>query len=533
MSHIKSKQEVDTSKLDDDVAEFHVEQAMKASEVKVQAGQLSSGYESLGLWQTVKVFKVATAYCFAAAFSAATDGYQIGINGSIIANKGFVHQFATATNADGDEYLTAPTLAGWSSIMSVGQIIGMLTIPFLSDRYGRKIAMWTYWTILVSSVLCETLARTWPVWLAAKLLAGVGVGCLQSTLPVYISECAPTRIRGGLLMCYSLWWTIGSFFAYIALQLLNRKNPNIWLTPIYTQWAQIGIMCLIYVFLPESPAWCVSRGNADRAKKQLLRLNRGVVDYDEERQYQIIVQTFEHEREVAAQQKKEHWYAIFRGIDGLRTVISLWPNLTQQFIGLTLFATFGTYFFQQAGLADPFTIKCITSSINITTLLIVVLVADKIGRRRISCYATTLSWTSCVVIGILGLIPRTTATSNIFVLFVCLWNVGMISNGAAGWGFIAEISSLRLRPHIAGFGAACTCVAGVIMNVLTPYMVNANKWNWGFKTGWFYAGVGLPFLIGTWLLLPDTSGRTAAEVDELFERKIKPWRFSKTKTTAT
>ncbi|KAI1047177.1 hypothetical protein LB505_013181 [Fusarium chuoi] len=77
-------------------------------------------------------------------------------------------------------------------------------------------------------------------------------------------------------MCYSLWWTIGSFFAYIALQLLNRKNPNIWLTPIYTQWAQIGIMCLIYVFLPESPAWCVSRGNADRAKKQLLRLNRGV-----------------------------------------------------------------------------------------------------------------------------------------------------------------------------------------------------------------------------------------------------------------
>ncbi|KAF5722065.1 maltose permease [Fusarium mundagurra] len=223
-------------------------------------------------------------------------------------------------------------------------------------------------------------------------------------------------------------------------------------------------------------------------------------------------------------------YAIFRGIDGLRTVISLWPNLTQQFIGLTLFATFGTYFFQQAGLADRFTIKCITSSIHITTLLIVVLVADKIGRRRISCYATTLSWTSCVVIGILGLIPRTTATSNIFVLFVY---VGMISNGAAGWGFIAEISSLRLRPYTAGFGAPCTCVAGVVMNVLTPYMVNANKWNWGFKTGWFYAGVGLPFLIGTWFLLPDTSGRTAAEVDELFERKIKPWRFSKTKATTT
>jgi hypothetical protein len=78
MSSIKSRQGVDNSKLDDDVAEFHVEQAFKASEVKVEAGQLSSGYESLSLWQTVKVFKVSTAYCFAAAFSAATDGYQIG-----------------------------------------------------------------------------------------------------------------------------------------------------------------------------------------------------------------------------------------------------------------------------------------------------------------------------------------------------------------------------------------------------------------------------------------------------------------------
>ncbi|KAF5529487.1 maltose permease [Fusarium napiforme] len=182
--------------------------------------------------------------------------------------------------------------------------------------------------------------------------------------------------------------------------LLNRKNPNIWLTPIYTQWAQIGIMCLIYVFLPESPAWCVSRGNADGAKKQLLRLNRGVFDYDEEHQYQTIVQTFGHEREVAAGQKKEH------------------------------------------------------------------------------CHRNS------------GSHPQ----NNGDFKHLCLVYVGMISNGAAG----------------------------VVMNVLTPYMVNANKWNWGFKTGWFYAGVGLPFLIGTWLLLTDISGRSAADVDELFERKVKP-----------
>ena len=41
-------------------------------------GQATSGYEHLTPIETIKTFKWATLACFAAAFSAATDGYQIG-----------------------------------------------------------------------------------------------------------------------------------------------------------------------------------------------------------------------------------------------------------------------------------------------------------------------------------------------------------------------------------------------------------------------------------------------------------------------
>ncbi|KAL6712618.1 hypothetical protein ACN47E_000495 [Coniothyrium glycines] len=493
-------------------------------------GQAASGFETLTPWETIKTFKWASLACFAAAFSAATDGYQIGMNASIIANKGFVQVFATRINAKGIKYLESPVLIGWSSCQSVGQIIGMTTLPFLSSRYGRKVAMFTYWFILAMSVLTESLARRWEVWLVGKLLAGIGVGCLQSTLPTYIAEVAPVRIRGGLLMCYSFWWTVGSFFSYIALQTMSRKQPYHWLEPIYTQWAQIGIMFIIYLFLPESPAWCVTANKMDRARKELRKLNGKVPGYDIDQQVQILVLAVEHERAVAVEQRREHWTAIFRGTDGMRTLISLWTNMSQQFIGLTLFGTFGTYFFQQAGLQDPFTIKCITSSLNIVTVLLTVLVADRLGRRWIACTGTTLCWTACMCIGILGVTKRVRATDYLFVFFACCWNVGLTANGAAGWGYIGEISSQRLRPYTAGFAAASTCVVGVVMNVLVPYMTNANAWNWGYKTGWFYAGVGLPFAAGIWFLIPETKGRSAAELDELFERKIKPWRFSKTET---
>lgn len=61
--------------------EDHVELTIKPGNTAADAaakGQAASGHESLSLWQTVKLFKVATITCFAAAFSAATDGYQIG-----------------------------------------------------------------------------------------------------------------------------------------------------------------------------------------------------------------------------------------------------------------------------------------------------------------------------------------------------------------------------------------------------------------------------------------------------------------------
>ncbi|OBR14265.1 MFS alpha-glucoside transporter [Colletotrichum higginsianum IMI 349063] len=493
-------------------------------------GQGVSGYETLTPWETMKAFKLCSATCLAVAFSAATDGYQIGINGNIIANPGFVRQFATETTAAGEPNLAAPILSGWSSIMSVGQIVGMTTVPFLSDRLGRKGAMYWYWLVLCASVLCECVARTWPVWLVAKLLAGVGVGSLQSTVPTYIAEVAPTRVRGGLLLAYSFWFALGQFFAPVALQVVSGYAPDDWLTPVYTQWGQVGLMVVVYALVPESPAWCVTRGRLDAARASLRRLYRGVEGYDVEQQLQLLVIAVDHELEVARARENVRWHAVFKGVDGRRTVTALWTLMTQQFVGLTLFSTFASYFFKQAGIRDPFQATCVTSGINIASGVVFILLADRVGRRWISCSGTTLSWLACVAIGILGVVPRRGPTSVLLVLFACLWNIGMTANGATGWGFIGEISSQRLRPYTAGFGAASTACPGVVMNVLTPYMVDGNRWNWELRTAFFYVGVGLPFVIAMWFLIPETKGRSAAELDELFERGVKPWRFHKTQT---
>lgn len=344
------------------------------------------------------------------------------MNASIIANKGFVRQFGTDITKDGEKFLASGTISSWSATQNCGQIAGQTGISFLNARFGRKVGMYVLWTVIMCSVLVETFARNWKVWLIAKLLAGMGVGAMQATILGYISEVAPVRVRGSMLMLYSFWWTLGSFSTNVALQRLNHRDAYDWLTPIYTQWAHVGIMAIIYICLPESPAWCASVGKEEQAKKLLKFIHRDVRGYDVEYQYQILAMNIEHERAIAVEQRNESWLAIFKGVDGRRTITALWAIVAQQFLGLALFGTFGTYFFQQAGLADPFKIKAITTSLQIATVLAAVILVDKLGRRLMACYSTTLMWIACLVVGILGVAPESNATTYIFVLFACFWS---------------------------------------------------------------------------------------------------------------
>ncbi|KAL4874579.1 general substrate transporter [Aspergillus karnatakaensis] len=504
--------------------------ATKVGAEAAARGQGTTGYEGLSVWETVMMFKMNALICFMVTFSAATDGYQIGMIGNIVANPGFIKKFGTDVSENGEVALASSVMSTWAALGSLGQIIGMTTLPFLSDRFGRKPAMYTFWFILALSIMTECVAQDWRGWLAAKMVGGIGVGCLQSTIPIYISEVAPIRVRGAFLMCYSLWFITGQFFAPVALQVLSTSDPENYLTPIYTQWSQIGLMLIIYFFVPESPAWCASKGKEAKAKKVLSFIYKGVKDFNADHHYQLLVMNIEHERAVAAEQRNEKWYSIFKGTDGIRTLVSLWTLMAQCFIGLGVFLSNASYFFQQAGLEDPFQVTCITSGINIFFSFVVIYLADTTGRRWLACSGTTICWAANVAVGILGVIPQGKATNYLLVLFSCIWNIGLVANGATGWGFIGEVSSQRLRPYTAGFAAASTCVMGIGMGVLIPYMLNTNQWNWGLKTCWFFAGVGLPFTIGMWFLIPETAGRSAAELDELFERKIKPWRFHKTTT---
>jgi hypothetical protein len=58
-------------------------------------------------------------------------------------------------------------------------------------------------------------------------------------------------------------------------------------------------------------------------------------------------------------------------------------------------------------------------------------------------------------------------------------------------------------------------------------------WNWGAKTGLFYAGTNLLCNIWCWFRLPETKDRTFGEIDLLFHHRVPARKFKYTKVDRT
>lgn len=103
-------------------------------------------------------------------------------------------------------------------------------------------------------------------------------------------------------------------------------------------------------------------------------------------------------------------------------MISCWMLVGQQVLGLTLYSTYSSYFFQLAGIADPFLGTVINNSISLAALVGIVLIVEKTGRRNIACSALTLQWIANFGIGILSLVPVNNHRNNALIAIAAIFS---------------------------------------------------------------------------------------------------------------
>lgn len=97
------------------------------------------------------------------------------------------------------------------SVLQAGCFFGALSSFYISDKFGRKVALIVADVIFLVGSLIQTLCAINTTSLAqlyvGRVIGGFGVGLISAVVPTYIGENANKEIRGrciGWLVCHSV-----------------------------------------------------------------------------------------------------------------------------------------------------------------------------------------------------------------------------------------------------------------------------------------------------------------------------------------
>ncbi|RSH93597.1 hypothetical protein EHS25_006242 [Saitozyma podzolica] len=506
-----------------------IDAAKIANFVIDNSGEVSR-YADLNFTQTLKQFWRAMAISFACGVCAMGDGYQYKMPGNIVALQGFIMQMGSK-NAAGKWVLDSQHVAAWGGIYAGSLVVILLVGNWPLDRFGRKPMLWAVQIFMIIAAIIECFATNWTHWLAAKIMNGFSVGCNQMAATTYISEIAPTRARGAALGFYQLFWALGSFGAAIALQIVSTLPSDKWRNAVYSQWVFVGLAIIVLLLIPETPRFYALKGDHEKAKQILLKVNSSVPNYDLEHEYAIILKEIEDGRILAAKQSGVTVLDCFRGTNLRRTIVAIVPFNNQLWDGAPALFSYTSYFFQQAGIAQPFIATVAVNSVLCAFVALSFWATEKVGRRPLLVWCGAAMVPCLFVVGGILKLPSSNATGGAMIAVSCLWvALYSCSAGPLGFAFLAECSTAILRAKTANMGALGFALLSLITTYCTPLMLASPVFGVP-ATMFFYGSTSLVFVVIMYFVIPETKNRSYVELDEMFELKVPARKFATFETS--
>jgi len=159
------------------------------------------------------------------------------------------------------------------SILLVGCMAGAALAGALSDKIGRRRLLLLSAVCFAVSAVGAALCRDLALFVAARLVGGLGVGAASILSPLYISEISPARIRGSMVSLNQLTIVIGILVAYFAGWALAGIGPSNWRWMFGVMALPAAVFFVLLFRVPESPRWLIKQNREEEAVAVLARIN--------------------------------------------------------------------------------------------------------------------------------------------------------------------------------------------------------------------------------------------------------------------
>ncbi len=436
---------------------------------------------------------------------------------------------------------------GWANLLHgfavscalLGCVIGALAAGPISTNIGRK------WGLLIAGVLFFISSvgagypemiwsffgaaheKALPFFIMYRLFGGMAIGMASMLAPMYISEMAPTNIRGMLLTFEQIAIVVGINLVYFVNFFIQSGRSHDFL--MHEGWrfmlasaaipATLLIVCMLIV--PETPRFLVLK---DRNNEALALLKRLFGSEEAERTLGEIKETLvEHTRPLFSY----GWLVVIVGI-----VISVF----QQAVGINAVLYFAPHMFENMGASpnDAFLQSAWFVGVSMTLFtLVATFTVERIGRKPLLFWGAVVMAVAMVTLGCLfnwHLVSATGPTgagsggsSYVAIAAVVVYIIGFsFSWGPIVWVLLAEMYPNSIKGQAMSIAVAAQWIANFIVSQTFPMLDGSSALNHAFNHGFAYWLYGAGAALAAWFVLryvPETKGRSLEDMEQVWHRK--------------
>ena len=455
-----------------------------------------------------------SAYVVALSAIAALGGFLFGfdsgvINGTVDA---LAHTFGTRAATTG--FAVASVLLGCA--------VGAFVAGTIADRYGRRPTMLLNAGLFLLSAIATGLAGSAGVFIAARLVGGLAIGAASVLAPMYISEVAPSRMRGRLGSLQQMAIVLGLFGAFLSNDILARvaggAGATLWLGAPAWRWMfwmeavpAIAFLAGVLV-IPESPRFLVTHGRRDEARRVFARIG-GDADA-------LIRQV---EQSVRGERRPRLSDLIVRGTRQLAPVVWIGIGLAafQQLVGINIIFYYGEVLWKSAGVTEQWALRInlLTGLVNILATLPAIALIDRAGRKPLLLAGSA---GMVLTLGVMAAVFATAgigangkpllthaaavtglAAANLYIIaFAMSW-------GPVMWVLLGEMFPNRMRGAALAVSGATNWMMNFGVTVTFLPLLNAVGLAGAYGLYAAAAAVSLPFV---WACVRETRGKTLEQM---------------------
>lgn len=409
-----------------------------------------------------------------------------------------------------------------NSLFVIGGLVGALTSKYALDHLGRKNGILFHYIfsiigsiMLFSQTFLDDYSKLGPVLVKlGRFFQGVQGGMSCSIVPTFLSEIAPSSLRGQIGVIHNLFLTLGLLTSqFLGFEsILGNHYGWIFLLSMPIFPAIIGVF-LLYFFFDDSPKYLLFERSEEGLAIKALRKLRNTENVSSEL-HKLYVEGSEmlshaNMSVMSVLKAPELRFAIASGI---------LLQIAQQFCGINAIFFYSRRIFETAGISEDYIQLAVilTGIVNVFCTFICVQLVDRIGRKPLLIGSMSIMFIDLILLVVCILNSDIQACNIMAVIcilfFIISYAVGL---GPIPFIYVAESFKQNSRSSAMSICVFCNWFSNLILVLMFPILID-------IIGGYVFIIFSCVILVTTLYMiiwLPETKGRSAEEIQNIFNKK--------------